>query len=226
MRNTPIRFNDPTGHRDESGYEGTQRRTDCNNERYKKYCNSDGNLKSAKELADMRKPNTQVAGAPFRSTPTPTMNPTLSSFLTESPTGTMATIVPAYVPGATSTSTPVPTSTPTATPMPNNEFPWEYTYPSNPLLPDFAPNADDIWDIFGNALPLMGLPATNLNQIVNNAINNVNRGVQFMSNVVANTGMAVNEAIGNGPFYGPVMPIFYLPADPFPALFGLPNEYN
>ena len=54
VRNNPIRFIDPTGHREESGYEGNQRPLDC--KKYGQYCNVFGKSKSSDELAEMRKP--------------------------------------------------------------------------------------------------------------------------------------------------------------------------
>ena len=53
MRNNPIHFIDPTGHREESGYEGNQRPLDC--KKYGQYCNVFGKSKSSDELAEMRK---------------------------------------------------------------------------------------------------------------------------------------------------------------------------
>jgi hypothetical protein len=90
--------------------------------------------------------------------------------------------------------------------------------------PGFAPTADAIWDIILGAMPLINMPATSLNQIVNNTVNAVINGT---SNALTNTGSAVNEAIGNGLNYGPVMPVFVLPSpyDLFPVTSQQP-AYN
>jgi hypothetical protein len=114
-----------------------------------------------------------------------------------------------------------PSATPTATPIPHhdNKFPASSVVPSIfSWPPDFAPNADDIWDIIGGALPLINTPATSLNQIANNIVNTGSNAINAVSNTVTNTGAAVNEAIGNGLNYGPVMPIFIIPSpyDLFP----------
>lgn len=50
-----VRTQYPTGHREESGYEGNQRPLDC--KKYGQYCNENGKPKSSNELAEMRNRN-------------------------------------------------------------------------------------------------------------------------------------------------------------------------
>jgi hypothetical protein len=110
------------------------------------------------------------------------------------------------------------TSTPTATRVPNNDpLPWNQRYVVPSIFnPGFSPSADDIWNIILGALPLINWPATSLSQIINNTANAV---ISDTSNALSNAGSAVNEAIGNGPNYGPVMPVFLIPSpyDLFPV---------
>jgi hypothetical protein len=181
-----------------------------------KYCQN-GKPKSP---ASKPPPNKTPTKTPTR-TSTPTTNPTLSSMLTNVPFSLILTPLPTSTPSPEYVLNQAPSSTPTptATPIPNNDpFPWQYTKPSI-LSPGFAPNADDIWDIIGGALPLINTPATSLNQIANNTINAGINATRAIVNALSNGGSAVNEAIGNALNYGPVMPIFYIPSpyDLFPV---------
>ena len=149
--------------------------------------------------------------------PTPTIAPTYDLQITLSPQPCMSSssciypLVPSVTPSPTSTPQPLLTNDDLVETV-------QYLAPSNPLMPDFAPGADDIWDIIGGALPLINQPATSLNQITNSAVNAAINATRALSNGLSNAGVAVNEAIGNGLNYGPVMPIFYIPSpeDLFP----------
>ena len=99
VANRPVNFSDPTGHMMDDGNDGG--------------CVSILDCKTKKTPTPT---STRGANPPYRSTPTPTMNPTLSSFLTTSPTGTIPTLGPAYVQGPTATATATPTGAPSVTP--------------------------------------------------------------------------------------------------------------
>ena len=221
VANNPLRYTDPTGHMRDEGNAGTRGGVNCN--KTPQYCN--GNRpKTSKELAAMRpKPPAKNVSSTPPATPTATTTP--------APSFTPGINLQITLPTQPCTSNPcisnlVPSATPssTSTPLPlmsneNLQEGIQYVVPSNPLRPDFAPNADDIWDIIGGALPLVNMPATSLNQIVYNTVNMGINATRAISNALSNVGSAVNEAIGNGPYYGPVIPIFYIPSpeDLFPV---------
>jgi len=184
VNNNPLRYTDPSGHRPVEEQGGTH---GCSNP---KYCQN-GKPKDNNKNKD-KKDKGGSGGAtppPATSTPTPTTNPTLSSILTNAPSSLMLTPLPTSTPspeyelGQAPSLTPTPSSTPI--PHNDNKFPVKSFVPSAlSWPPDFSPNADDIWNIVGNALPLINQPVVNSNTIVNSIVDGATNAINTASNTL------------------------------------------
>jgi RHS repeat-associated protein len=109
VRNNPVLYNDPTGHREDLGNLGNQRSVDCRNN--PQYCKS-GKPKSKEELKKMRnegnrnKPILTSSVTPLATTPLPTVTPTMDLHLPAqctSYTPCLQNFIPSATPSSAST---------------------------------------------------------------------------------------------------------------------------
>ncbi len=146
VNNNPVRYNDPTGHMMDEGEGGG-----CSNP-----------VNGRCPAPQPTKPPTAASGSksPYRSTATATINPTLSSWFTRTPTP--RTIL---VPGPTSTPTITPTST---------------HAPMSTINPDHIAKGLEIGGIAADAStvggeaapPLVGIAISGITQLVANSNDN------------------------------------------------------
>jgi len=114
--NNPVKYIDPSGHSVDCGI-GEQ------------------NCRAGKYIIDDNGQDQSVSlfggNPPYRSTFTPTTNPTLSAWQTATPTGTLPTPITYIKTGYTSTPTPSPTQTPTPAATPDLEEAFDFFFEPN-----------------------------------------------------------------------------------------------
>ena len=116
-----------------------------------------------------------------------------------------------------STSTLYPTVTPTPTPTGCNPTIANCSFPTNtPFLQEYVPVIEDavgivnplqvsygpdvatlFWDTLLGASPILGIPASNLNQVITTVATTTVTAVTYVANGAVNAAIGVSNAIGN-----------------------------